>query len=236
MKTLLFAGAAACALSAGAHAAFISFASDTNPTGPTVLGAYNDLTGETAVTNAGPVEVNLLADPDGDGPMGPASATANFQLDLAGALAGQTDLSGGGTLYAFSVDGSFTFTMDDGSISANVSDAVLTVLAFSGTGVSASIAGGDVTYSLDMDPFFAALLGMGNMDNFAGDFGLTLTSLNDGDGIQIITNERGEAVGLGEFAAEASFSGSFVIPTAGSGTLIGLAGLVATRRSRRFSA
>ena len=213
------------ALAGSAHAATISFASDSSPKLPTLIGSFDG--GVTVLTDADPTLVELLIDVDDDGPAGPVpfEAMLTTTLELTWRLSS-------GPVHIFDVTGMFEFTgVGDGDslfISASVGEgeAVFTGLGGPLTIGSASITGSDITYGTVDVP------GLLDGEDLLGDFGFTLTDINDGAGVGLLVDDGGTVVGIDDFDAEGSFSGSFV-PTPGAVTLLGFGALASARRRRR---
>lgn len=227
--------AAVAGVSGSTSAALISFASDTNPTAPTLVGVYDPGSNTTGVTDVGPTPVQLLFDPDDDGPLGPYPMEANLDAEMTLTYVGSVQVVPGMFTHTFSVTGFFDFTNKAGEHPFHIrgefgaGEAAFIGFGSSSALMSASITGFDINYSVvDISP---AIYGV-SLSELPGDFGFTLTNLNGGLGVALARSREGNVVGVQNFNAESSFSGSFLIPTPGAMALTALSGLVAIRRKR----
>lgn len=228
---------ALCALASAANASFISFASDTSPLNPTLVGTWDNLNQITHVADFGPTTVDMLFDPDESGPQMPITVPAALHVDLSMSYASSAPLGFGMFAHAFNVLGTFQYTNlignDEFLVKATVDlgEAIFVGLGNGTTVMSASITGADMMY--DQVSFDPAILGF-SMINCPGDFGFTITALNGGAGATLVRNGSGQVIGINNFMAESSFSGSFTnVPTPGAAALAGLAGVTAIRRRRK---
>ena len=237
--TLLAAGAA--------QAAFISFASDTDPDNPTLVSEFVGFDRGADISNIildfEPTFVTLTIDPDDDGPMGPIELAAKLEVEIGTDYVNSVEVAPGLYTHVFSVNGLFSFTPADQvrgepvdwSLTGFIPEggAAFTALGSADRIGSAAITGFDITYSLFDVP------GLGSGAELLGDFGFTLTDINDGDGADLVTQGpvRGgnggplQIFGIEDYTAESSFSGSF-IPTPSTLALIAPVGLIASRRRR----
>jgi len=227
---------ALCAAASAANASFISFASDTSPLTPTLVGTWDANSQTNTVTDVGPTLVDLLFDSDEAGPTPPVTTAAQLDLSLSLIYASSAPLGFGMFAHAFNVVGNFNFTNLAGNDPFNV-DATISlgeaVFIGLGTGTqvnSASITGADIIYNQVV--YSPAIINFAGF-NLPGDFGFTITALNGGSGAQLVTNGQGQVIGINNFFAESSFSGSFAIPTPGAAALAGIAGMTAIRRRRK---
>lgn len=235
VKGIVGVGVSVAGLTGSSSAALISFASDTNPVAPTLVGAYDGGTNSTLVRDVSPTPVELLFDPDDDGPLGPISMDAHLTTSIQLSYAGSVQVFPGYFTHSFSALGWFQYDNAPGEDEFlirgefNLGEAAFIGLGTSGMIMSASITGFDINYTtVDISP---AIFGVSLVD-LPGDFGFTITNLNGGFGVQLARGGRGEVIGVHNFNAESSFSGSFVIPTPGALAIAGLAGLAASRRRR----
>lgn len=223
-----------CVLASAANAAFVSFASDTSPLSPTLVGTWDSMNQVTHVSDVGPTNVDLLFDADEAGPQLPVTVPAQMTLNLTMAYASSAPLGFGLFAHAFNVVGNFQFTNHVGNnpftVAATVGlgEAVFVGLGNGSQVNSASITGSGISYdTVTFSPMIVNFNGF----NLAGDFGFTITALNGGAGASLVLNNSGQVIGINNFAAESSFSGSFV-PTPGAGALAGFGVLLAARRRR----
>lgn len=239
-------GASLVALAAGsANAAFISFASDSDPDNPTLVASFSEvdrgLGGTTLIAEFDPTFVDLEVDPDGDGPLGETILNAQLGVSMVLDYVNSVEIVPGMFTHIFSLVGNFAFTgFDDargnpsdwrieGTIDAG--EAVFTGLGSDEIVSSASMTGFDISYELIDVPF------LGSGENLWGDFGFTLTDINDGAGAQLVFDDAplnqglANVIGINDFTSEASFSGSFV-PTPGTVAIAGISGICFARRRR----
>ncbi|TVQ64320.1 MAG: hypothetical protein EA379_01970 [Phycisphaerales bacterium] len=228
----LAALAATGLMTAGAQGALISFAADSNPNEPTLLSQFDAGSKITSIFDRGPTMLELLTDPDEDGPLGPVFTSVAMSLGFTMEHVDSRQIFPGFWSHTFSVVGDFEFR------DVNTDELLYRGATGEGGGVfvglgsatkimSGSISAFDATY--DIGALGAAIVGFGGT-NLLGDFGFTLTSINNGSGA-MLAFENGDVVGIQDFIAESSFSGSF-IPTPGFTALASIAGLVALRRRR----
>lgn len=236
--------AAAVLLAAGAagsaNAALISFASDTDPDNPTLTATFFEQTNDTLVAAFEPTFVELDIDTDGDGPGGPDSVLARLNVEMMLSYISSAEVVPGVFNHMFSLVGNFEFSGPDQDRGAAENwsirgDIELGEAIFTGLGNelkvgSASMTGYDISYTLVDAPF------LGSGEALPGDFGFTLTDMNDGEGADLtfgFDSQRGENVitGIEAFNAESSFSGR-IVPTPGAVTLAGIGGLTMLRRRR----
>lgn len=231
MRCISACALAVAAVGTTAHGAFISFASDSSPTNPTLVGTYSG-GGVTHVADFGPTPVQLLVDADENGPGGPVALGANLTVSFNLAYSGSTVIAPGFFTHTFSTVGFFEFR-DPGTsaliLRGDVASgtAALVALGSSTFVLSASISGFNTSYTLGT---VAATVGFGGIRT--GDFGFTITSLNNGGGVALVNAAGSGAVeGIAPFSAESSFSGHF-IPAPGAVSLLAVAGAFASRRKR----
>ena len=232
---------------ATANAAFISFASDTDPDNPTFVADYLELQrgvgGSTIVNNYEPTFVSLIVDPDDDGPLGDISLAARLDVEMRLDYVSSVQVAPGFYTHLFSLVGEFSFTPADDvrvqgdpewSLTGTITEgeAIFAGIGSSTTVNSASMTGFNIDYDLVNVPV------LGSAQNLLGDFGFTLTDINNGAGADLVTAQpRGGSgpldniVGINDFDSEASFSGSFV-PTPSTLALIAPLGVFASRRRR----
>ncbi len=226
-RLTLIAAGCTLAVAGMAQGAFVSFASDTNPAGPTFSGfPVGAALGR--ITDATPVQVNLLVDLDEQGPGGPVSVLTNFVFD---ATLDSYIFAGG--VHIYNTSGSFTFT------DAGTNELVLRIQwgggAFTslGTGPNAlGTSGAVLSNSAASNPFIVTTGGiLGGIDPTGGEnsFAFTLTNLFSVTGGAVPVLQGGN-IGSA-FTAEGSFSGR-IIPTPGALALLGLGGLAIARRRR----
>lgn len=231
IRTLAVGAIALGAASGVSQAAFLSFASDTNPAAPTLEATFRPGPGNTLISEFDPTFVDLLIDADEDGPNAAISLGARLSVSLTLEYVGSTLIIGNVYTHAFSVAGFFEFEDAAGMNAWSLrGDVALGEAVFVGLGTnllvnSASITGFDIAYSIMNVP------SLGDGSELPGDFGFTLTNLNGNSGASLVFNMAQEIIGIGDFTAESSFSGR-VIPTPGALALAGLGGISLIRRRR----
>lgn len=213
------------------HAATISYAADNQPTEPTLLGFFDNNTNTTRIVDVGPTFTVFLADPDGGGPMPATAFNANLTVDFELSYVFSDEIVPGFYSHVFSLTGFFEFhdantneLLVRGDVGA--AQAIMAALGTNTKVQSGLITGFDITYTVGAP--IAAIFGFGG---FApGDFGFTLTSVNHGDGADLIY-EDDEIVGIQPFEARSSFSG-FLVPAPGAAALYAMGMLMIARRRR----
>ncbi len=218
-----------------ARADFLSFASDSNFDLPTFS---NKSTGAFVLDGgAGPnnlAHVNLMYDADEDGPL-PAISIPSYFSFAASTREYAALPYGAGVLHTYRLSGSFVFTAIANTstplLTVNFADAVF--VSYSGQRNLLGSAGAIETDSF-VDPTLS-FVGGGLFANkeFTGirNFSFSMSALRDAE-----TGGRAAIdTGTGSFASNWISEGSFsaqVTPTPGALSLVGIAGLVGTRRRR----
>lgn len=223
--------AALAGTSFGASAAFISFASDSNPTEPTFEGTYNAGSGTTTLMNNNPAPLDLLFDPDEDGGGGPITVSADFEAEFELTYVGSLEILPGFWSHTFSFTGFFEFTEDSTNDLLVRGEIVDGQAAFSGLGNATMVFSGSMSgFDIDYEVGSAAPL-FGFDSGATGDFSFTMTDINGGSGASLVFDGQ-DIVGIDDLTAEASFSGS-IVPAPGGALLVGMAGIVGLPRRRR---
>lgn len=232
MAYRIFAAAAALGFCvAGTQAALISFASDTNPFAPTLQGEYDAGLKITSVIDRNPTMVSLLTDPDEDGPMGPITNPVSLVLTFSLDHVSSDEVYTGIFTHTFVVNGSFEFR---DSVTGELyygaeiqpDSALFVGIGTATTIMAAGITGFEALYTVGV--LGQAIVGFGG--THLGDFSYTLSAMNNGAGAALVF-EGDEVVGINDYIAESSFSGSF-IPTPGAVAMGLISGLFAFKRRR----
>ncbi|TVQ64317.1 MAG: hypothetical protein EA379_01955 [Phycisphaerales bacterium] len=212
-----------------ANAATISFAADVDPTQPSLLSQFDAVNTVTNVTDMGPTFTMLLVDPQDGGPVSAFNANLTVDFDLVY----QSTVETGPGVFAhyFSLNGIFEFfdaDTNDFLLRGVITDSVAAMVALGTSTIiqSGFISGFEIEYELGS--IISGITGFGQFS--PGDFGFTLTDLNQGDGAVLLL-ENGVVVGIDAFDARASFSGT-IIPTPGAIALFAMTGLISIRRRR----
>ncbi|MDX2132807.1 MAG: hypothetical protein SFY69_12225 [Planctomycetota bacterium] len=227
MRPAVLASLATLAASGLAQAAFVSFASDTNPAGPTFRGfPVGAALGR--LQDDAPVSVNFLVDLDEQGPGGPVSIPATFDFD-----ATLNSYAYAGGVHVYNTSGYFQFNEAAGGgliLRVEWQNGAFTSL---GPGPNALGPSGSVLSNSAADPSMVITTGgiLGGIIASGRDnsFAFTLTDLFD-LARNPVPVQNGGNIGA-EFTAEGSFSGR-VVPTPGALVLLGLGGLAIVRRRR----
>jgi uncharacterized protein (TIGR03382 family) len=231
---------AAVALAAGsANAALLSFASDTADRAWTWTGNGANMTNGT-----GPNDPLVLHIDDNNGVLPRLDVSVNFAANVQLSFIGSLPLGGGDFSHNYLASGTFSFT-DVASgvtlLTTNFSNALYTSRGGQGTWYT--------TGALQADSFGSATVNMvwggANLPGYglapgavvSHGFAFDLTVINTSGAIPYNFQNPGVALGAGSLPAltwysESSFSAG-ILPTPGTATLLGLAGLSALRRRRR---
>ncbi len=217
------------ALAAGSQGAFISFASDSNPAAPTFSATYDGASQTTTINEFAGTTVDLLIDPDHDGPLGPITVAASFTTAMELAFAGTVAIVPGVFSHNFSVAGFFEFReVGSGDL---LFRGDFDSAAFAGIGNAMRVFSGSMSgFEVDYTVGSAGSQYTGDSGQFPGDFGFTFTNLNSFLGAALVFDGQ-NVVGISDFTSEGSFSGSY-IPAPGSAMAMGLMGLAGLRRRR----
>ena len=218
-----------------AHADYFSFASDSNPDGPTFLGGRQVLSRFRDALPVDPtgITVGFLWDADENGP-NPAiliPSSFRFQADFTGHSV-QNVL--GVFINSYTATGFYEYrTLNPASalvLRVEFSSAVFTSVSSSANTWGATATLQDQSRTDGSLRFIAgnALPGA-DYSNAPGDFAFTLTNLRNNAGGSIQLNTEGNP--NAEWRSEGSWS-AHVTPAPGSMALLGIGSLVATRRRR----
>ena len=244
------AAAATLMVCGAAHATLFSFASDINHLTPTFAGTAG-VNGSFNITDfSRPNTFNLVID-DNNGPLPSVTIPVEFHASLT-ASNGQSTLTSGTTYqHTYRTTGTFGFyNRTTGNllmqVTVGATGGTLTVTGTQNGWSSAGAilganAGGDVMYTVTSD-MIAAMggasvagqygLAPGNSPITSPDtFGFTLTSLGLTAGGLVPLNATTHAP-TGAWRAEGSYSGNSTIPSPGAMAMVGLGGLIASRRRR----
>lgn len=256
-----FAAGVVVLASSSAHASLFSFASDTN-TGPTFVGTAGGAGGTASafdIRDSGPANTFQLVIDDNNGPAPSASVGVRFEANMRAQWVASTPIAGPTVLHSYSVVngplGSFAFRFKDlvsgeTLLTASLDGGTQGVFSVVGTNSSWSSAGAirasdsfaTVTWTATQ-ALVNKLIGLGvNPETYgirAGssigpdDFAFDLTALVTEAGGSVAINPNTHAPTTG-WRSEGSFSGSAVngVPSPGSLALLGIGGLIATRRRR----
>lgn len=230
MTSYLVTALGVCALSGVAQAGFFSFASDTNPDGPTFSSASPGQVREGAPLDlSGAVRVDLLYDADEHGPGGSTTITSTFAF-TAVTLNYTVIPMGGQFIHAWRLQGNYQFIDAGGTtvLDAAFSHAVLISWSDSASllGTSASIQD-----NADTDPLLTFTMGgaLAGAPTQSPNFAFSLSGLTTLTGGRVPVNPAG-AFGA-NWKSEGSWSAQ-AIPTPASLTLLGGAAAASRRRRR----
>lgn len=215
----------------GAQSALISFAAGSNPNDPTLVSQFDAGSKITSILDRGPTMLNLLTHPD-DGSASPVTSPVALLLTFSMTHITSNQIMPGLWAHTFSVSGSFEFRdqVTDDLLYRGTAGESGGVFVGLGTATKINSGGiGDFNTTYDIGPAGEAIVGFGGTQ-LPGDFGFTLTDINNGAGATLIF-ENGSVVGIEDFFAHSSFSGSF-IPTPGALALAMMSGVMAIRRRR----
>lgn len=216
-----------CALTGAAQAGFFSFASDTNPDGPTFSALATQISDGRSFDASGAISVNLMYDADDDGPTGPVVIPSEFTF-LATTTSYSVTPFAGQFIHAWTVRGSYRLTAPGSILTADFGNSVLVSWSDSASvmGTSASIIG-----NLATDPSlrFDAAGALGSAPTGDPNFAFTLTNLRNDLGGRVLLGAGG--VFADDWQSEGSWSAQ-TIPSAGSLAMLGAAAITGRRRRR----
>jgi hypothetical protein len=242
MKSFVIASAAGALLfTAGAQAAFFSFAADTLDQTWTFTGNGSSVT---SATGSSPV---LLHIDDNNGAQPRLSVSASFSAQISLTFVGSVPMPGGAEAMVYAANGSFAFTDVVAGVpllTTNFTNALFTTRGSDNTwGTTATLQvdhGMGATVSMVWGgaalPAYGLLPGM--LDGGRG-FAFDMVSLNSSGAIPYdgqspgVSLNPGTHLPLSQWFAESSFSAyGSVIPAPGSLALLGIGALAARRRRR----
>ncbi len=220
-------------MATAANAALISFASESGP-GPTIQSTYE--AGTTTLTDVNNPTKLLRVSTDNGGT--PNNFSRDVRLTLTATLTDPTTVGGN---IIFRLD-NFSFELRDAN-SSNVATNLLFRFTSFGRdqgvflGLGNNGGSGIVAASITSDGLYqvgdaiASELGLApGASTVAGQASFALTGFNPSE-VSFLSQD-GQTVGLANFTAGASFSGSFTAPTPGAIALAGIAGLALAFRRR----
>jgi hypothetical protein len=226
---LLIAGVlVAAGASSAAQAVFVSFASDTNPSGPTFRGLPTVAGGLGRIQDGNPVQVLLTVDLDEDGPAGPIVIPAEFDADFA-----VTTHFLAANVHVYTLIGSFE--LRDTATNTLLLGATFNNGAFTSVGTAEALGDSGTLQGNSSAGVASLIFTTGGI--FAGfdpslgsrSFGFSMTNLfGQGGGPASVAANGAFVV---PFTSEGSFSARF-IPAPGGVALAGLMALGAGRRRR----
>lgn len=212
----------AAALATAADAAFISFASDTGGSVPTLRGSG----GTTITDNNNPAKL-LKIDPLENG----ITSSADIKVSLIAPLV-NPQAFGQDVLWGIS---RFIFQFRD----ANTNNLLFSFVAdnndprrFLSLGAGGGVIAGTIAASgqYTIDASVAGLFGFNGTTQINGQASFTLTGLNPAPAAYLLDGNQ-NIVGISDFTSGSSFSGNF-IPTPGAAGLAAIACLAGIRRRR----
>lgn len=226
MSSLIITTFGVCALTGAAQAGFFSFASDTNPDGPTFAAMTMQIADGRAFDTSGAVTVNLMYDADDDGPTGPVVIPAEFTFQASLTSHSVTPF-GGQFIHAWTLQGFYRLRGADSILTADFRNAALVSWSDSASvmGASASIIG---NFATDPSLRFDAAGSLGSAPVGDPNFAFTLTHIRNDAGGRVALGAGG--VFADTWRSEGSWSAQ-TIPATGSLALLGAsAGLIRRRR------
>jgi len=232
MKSFVMAVGALAFAAGSSHAALFSFASDRNSDGPTFSGiAPGVITDGRPDDTSGGVTVMFLIDRDNDGPGVAQAISSRFEYNAV-VTGYQVTPFGAAFIHSFTLDGTMSIVdaaTNDVIVAINFDNALMSSWSNSASSLGRSAQMQD---NVDTDPGLsfstfgaAADLAFEQLTDIG--FSLTNVRLENGNRVPVIGGQPGTP-----WLAEASFSGSSVIPAPGALALASMAAVVITRRRR----
>lgn len=229
------------ALAGSANAAFFSFASDTADHAWTFTGGGAPIGNANFINATGPNDPVVLMIDDNNGPLPALVVSAQFQAQVGLTYSGSLPLGGGVFSHNYLANGSFSFRdIPSGNVilTVNFENALFTARGGQNTWFTTAALQGDFNGGIVNYTWSGASLPQYDLvpGTRPGDFAFGLSALNSSGAIPYSGQAPGRTLGAdhlpdGQWWSEASYSGTNV-PAPGALALLGLGGLVATRRRR----